>query len=178
MNAIEFKSVSDQTARELIDNFESYTNNERLDLNRLYQPFSKEQQRQISKEQQRQKHIWYGCFEDGKCMAIALLKKIPKGFILLAEFQAVVKGYGKLLLEDILSKSKNIWWCADPEGGESLADYYRQFDLEEHLIKLSKWTNTQEYAFFKVTDEQHRKQILDQLDKADMTSEKYDAKCL
>ena len=111
-------------------------------------------------------------------MALSLLKKIPENFVLLAAFQPIVPGYGKLLLDDILSKSNNIWWCADPTGGESLVDYYRQFGLEEHLIKMSKWTNAPEYAFFKVSDAKHRQQILDVLAKADMKSKKYNPKCL
>lgn len=166
-DVVEFKAVSDAEAKLLIDQFEKYTNNERLDLNQFEKYFDERHQTQLQ--------LWYGCFKDGKCMALSVLKKIPEGFILLAEIQSVIKGYGKLLLEDVLSRSKNIWWCADPTGGESLADYYRQFDVEEHLIKMSKWTNTPEHAFFKVSDDKHRQQILSELAKADKTDKNYHA---
>lgn len=105
-------------------------------------------------------------------MALSVLKKFPyMGYdiILLAEIQAFTKGYGKLLIENILSRSKNIWWCASPDGGQSLVNYYRQFGLKEHLIKTSKWTNTPEYAFYKASDTEHEKIIIDNLLKADLS---------
>ena len=166
---VEFRAISEADVKSLNNQFKNYTNNKR---------FNSEQFSKYFDEKCKCQKIWYGCFKNNKLMALSLLKKIPENFVLLAEFQTIVKGYGKLLLDDILSKSNNIWWCADPTGGESLVDYYRQFGLEEQLIKMSKWTNTPEYAFFKVSDAKHRQQILDVLAKADMKSKKYNPKCL
>ena len=95
-------------------------------------------------------------------MALSVLKRYhDDGIILLADIQAAVKGYGKSLIENILSKSENIWWCADPDGGESLIEYYRQFGIKEYLIKKSKWVNGRpEMAFYKTNDLTAEQKIL------------------
>jgi len=160
-----FKALDENDVKDILSRVESYSNNSRLVLNQFYKYFDE--------DHIKQEKLWYGCFEDDRCVALSVLKKIPKGFILLAEIQSIIKGYGKLLIKNILNRSKNIWWCTDPTGGDDLVNYYRQFNVEEHLIKMSKWTYSPEYAFFKVSDDKHRAQILDTFDKADMSSEKY-----
>ena len=120
--------------------------------------------------------MWYGCFDETKkCLALAVLKKYRNdGVILLAEVQSIIKGYGRPLIENILARSRNIWWCVDPDGGESLVEYYRQFAASEYLIKKSKWVEGRpEYAFYKAEDVEHEQIILNTLRKADMDDELY-----
>ena len=116
-------------------------------------------------------------------MALAVLKRYhDDGIILLAEIQSAVKRYGKPLIENILGRAGNIWWCADPDGGEDLVSYYRQFarlGVKEHLIRRSKWANgVSEYAFYKAEDSESEKIILDTLDMADMESPRFSSKTL
>lgn len=124
--------------------------------------------------------LWYGCFGNGKCMALAVLKKYrDDGVILLAEVQSIVKGYGRPLIENILARSRNIWWCADPDGGESLVEYYRQFGVNEYLIRKSKWVgNRPEHAFYKAEDPKHEQIILNTLRHADADDSLYTSTCL
>jgi hypothetical protein len=119
--------------------------------------------------------LWYGCFDGSRCMSLAVLKRYhDDGVILLAEVQSAVKGYGQPLIENILSRSRNIWWCADPDGGESLVEYYRQFGVNEYLIRKSKWVgNRPEYAFYKVEDPEHERIILNTLRRADACDSLY-----
>jgi hypothetical protein len=108
-------------------------------------------------------------------VSLAVLKKYrDDGIILLAEVQSAVKGYGRPLIEDILSRSRNIWWCADPDGGDTLADYYRSFGVEEYLINRSKWVSGRpEIAFYKAEDPEAERIILKTLRAADMESRDY-----
>lgn len=127
--------------------------------------------------------LWYGCFDGGRCMSLAVLKKYrDDGIILLAEVQSAVRGYGRPLIENILSRSRNIWWCADPGGGESLVEYYRRFarfGVREYLIRRSKWAaGAPEFAFYKAEDPAAEKTILDTLSKADMESRMFSSRTL
>ena len=108
-------------------------------------------------------------------MSLAVLKKYrDDGIILLAEVQSAIKGYGRPLIEDILSRSRNIWWCADPDGGDTLADYYRSFGVEEYLINRSKWVGGRpEIAFYKAEDPEAERKIISTLCAADMDSSDY-----
>lgn len=119
--------------------------------------------------------LWYGCFDGGRCTALAVLKKYrDDGVILLAEVQSAVRGYGGPLIEDILSRSRNIWWCADPDGGESLVRYYRRLGVNEYLIRKSKWAGGRpETAFYKAEDPDAERKILATLRAADMESPDY-----
>ena len=119
--------------------------------------------------------LWYGCFDGSRCMSLAVLKRYhDDGVILLAEVQSAVKGYGQPLIENILSRSRNIWWCADPDGGESLVEYYRRFGVNEYLIRKSKWVgNRPEYAFYKTEDPEHERIILNTLRRADACDSLY-----
>lgn len=85
------------------------------------------------------KSMFYGLFDGRRCLALCYLNKVPDGFILVAEVQCVVKGYGKVLLEHVFAKAHDCWLAADPTGGESLLAYYRQFGLKEFGMKKSKW---------------------------------------
>lgn len=96
-----------------------------------------------------------GMFDDnGRCLSMAYLNKVPDGFILIAEIQSIVRGNGKPLIEFIISKSANLWWMADPAGGESLLDYYRRFNLEEATIYGGKT------AFYKTDGPENKETIL------------------
>lgn len=158
---IEFRLVKNTDLTALLNEVDTYNENLRYDKSQFEKYLG-------STKGIDQGAIYYGLFRNEKCEALSYLNKTPGDFILLAQIASFVKGSGKLLIENILNRSRNIWWVADPEGGESLVNYYRQFGLEEHLIKMSKWTNTPEYAFFKVSDDIHRQHILEELDKVDM----------
>lgn len=160
---IEFKSISEQTVKDTIAHMVLCSNNPRFVATEFSQYFDEQVEGQIK--------IWYGIFINNECKALAVLKKLPymPDVILLAEIQSIEKGYGKPLIENILLRSQNIWWCAEPAGGEDLLNYYRQFNCKEYLIKMSKWTNTPEYAFYKANDIYHEQMILNNLKKADLT---------
>ena len=74
---------------------------------------------------------FYGVFVDKKCAALSYLNKTPEGCILIAEVQSAIKGFGRILIEDILSRSSAVWLKANTEGGEKLLEYYRSFGLKE-----------------------------------------------
>ena len=114
---LEFKSVAADNLKAILRNMLSYTDNMRLKSNQFEKYLTADDAFAT---------LLYGCFENRRCMALAVLKKYrDDGVILLAEVQSIVKGYGRPLIENILSRSRNIWWCADPDGGKSLVEYYR-----------------------------------------------------
>lgn len=166
-DGLEFRSITDwYELLDVLGGIREYTDNPRLDIAQF---------EKYLVDDGALATMWYGCFEGGKCMALAVLKKYrDDGLALLAEVQSIIKGYGRPLIYDILSRSRNIWWCADPDGGEGLVEYYRQFGLEEYFIKRSKWVEGRpEFAFFKVEDEEHRQVVLNTLAAADMSGPAY-----
>lgn len=116
---IEFKSISEQAVKDTLARMLLTTNNPRFVATEFSQYFDEQTEGQIK--------LWYGVFVDNECKALAVLKKFSymPDVILLAEIQSIEKGYGKPLIENILLRSLNIWWCAEPEGGEDLLNYYR-----------------------------------------------------
>ena len=114
---LEFKSIATDELNVILRDMPSYADNTRLKSDQFEKYLAADDAFAT---------LWYGCFENGSCMALAVLKKYhDDGVILLAEVQSIVKGYGRPLIENILSRSRNIWWCADPDGGKSLVEYYR-----------------------------------------------------
>lgn len=168
MEVLDFRSVSEADVRDILAGIPERTDNARLNVVQFEKYLPSDGGTTL----------WYGCFAGGSCASLAVLKRYrDDGLILLAEIQSILTGYGKPLLENILSRAANIWWCADPDGGERLADYYRQFaglGIREHLIRKSKWLTVPgpEYAFYKA-DPEHERVVLDTLEKADMASSKY-----
>ena len=78
------------------------------------------------------------------------------------------------MIEDILSRSRNIWWYADSDGRESLVRYYRRFGVNEYRIGRSKWVDGRpEIAFYKAEDPEAERKILATLRAADMESPEY-----
>lgn len=168
---LEFRQALDTGSglKTILREMPSYTDNPRLDMTQFEKYLSNDGALAT---------LWYGYFDEGKCMALAVLKRYhDDGIILLAEIQSAVKGYGKPLIENILRRAGNIWWCADPDGGEGLVAYYRQFSglgVKEHLIAKSKWVGFRpEHAFYKAEDPDTEKIILGMLYKADAESREF-----
>lgn len=167
-NGLEFRQVLDRGGelKAILREMPSYADNSRLDMSQFEKYLADDGAFAT---------LWYGCFDGGRCTALAVLKKYrDDGVILLAEVQSAVRGYGGPLMEDILSRSRNIWWCADPDGGESLVRYYRRFGVNEYLIRKSKWVGGRpETAFYKAEDPYAERRILATLRAADMESPDY-----
>ena len=156
---LQYKIISDHDeVQSIINSIPDYTDNHR------YNPVQFEKYLDDSA-------VWYGCFKNNRCMALSVLKKIPTDdIVLLAEIQTVIKGYGKLLITNILSHAKNIWWACDVNGGEKLLHYYRQFDgLIQTHIKASRWADLKfQTIFYKATDDEHADMIRSVVKKADV----------
>lgn len=81
----------------------------------------------------------------------AILEDYPfNGYYYINEIQSLKKGYGKVLIDEIVKKYKKVWLTADVSADEKLVDYYRQFDFEEIVIKKSIWNK--EAHFFCTKD--------------------------
>lgn len=100
----------------------------------------------------------------GKCLALSYLNKVPDGFILIAEIQSVFKGYGKVLIENILSLCDNAWLLCDPTAKKSLAKYYRQFGLRETVRKRTKWHDGETHFFWQAKDAESKGELMDYFD--------------
>ena len=113
--------------------------------------------------------IWYGLFDGDSCKALSLLEKDRNGIILLVEIQSLVKGFGKILLDEILQKASNFWLAVDPNSGETLVEWYRQFDLlKEHIVNHSIWADgNEQHFFYKSSNEEYEKMILSILRRAE-----------
>ena len=110
--------------------------------------------------------MYYGAFADGKCLALSYLNKVPDGCVLIAQVSSVAKGFGKVLIENILARAPDVWWGVDPAGGEDLLSYYRSNfgdEAEEVSLRRSKWAATR---FFVRASGAGRAAILDMIEKA------------
>lgn len=138
-----FRPVNRHDIPRLLDEIEGYCDNER---------FSREQfEKYLFSEKgidSTDNSMFYGLFDNGKCLALAYLNKVPEDFILMAQVSSVVRGYGKPLIENIIEMSRNLWWAADPDGGEKLVDYYRQFGMKEVILDNVKWVDGRSETFF------------------------------
>lgn len=74
---LEFKSVAVGGLKAILRRMPSYADNPRLDIAQFEKYFANDGARAT---------LWYGCFGEGKCMALAVLKRYhDDGIILLAE---------------------------------------------------------------------------------------------
>lgn len=111
--------------------------------------------------------MYYGLFSlDGHCLALSYLNKTPADCVLVAQISCISHGYGRDLLEDIISRSKAIWLAADPTAEDTLLDYYRTFELEEVVLDHSKWADGKEEHFFLKADGELRDRILSAIEGA------------
>jgi len=156
---------SDDEVKKILDDAKSYNENERYSRAQFVKYFKDKKKK------------WYGIFKDGKCRALCVLKHVPndsetKDIILLAEIQSFTKGYGKRLINKILSEYENVWWAVDKDGGKGLLDFYGQFGLKKKTIAKSKWTKgTQQNFFYKSSDKSHEKKIVSLIDSFDMSGD-------
>lgn len=151
-----FKKVSRDELLSLLDEIETYNENERFDRVQ-FEKYLSSSKSIDSKE----KSMYYGLFSlDGHCLALSYLNKVPDGCVLVAEISCVVHGYGKDLLKDIKKRSRAMWLAANPDGGEKLLEYYRRFGFEEVAIEHSKWANNREEHFFLHASGKLRERIL------------------
>lgn len=85
---------------------------------------------------------WIGCFDEkNELMALALVQEDSpySGMYYINEIQSFQKGYGAILLSEILRKFNKVWLMCDSRGGEDLKEFYRrnEFHLEEYVIPNS-----------------------------------------
>lgn len=156
------EKVSRSRLPSLLDEIETYVENERFCRANFekYLISGKSVDSELSS-------MYYGLFDhDGKCLALSYLNKVPAGCVLVAEIQCMFHGYGKKLLEDIFGRSEAVWLAANPEGGQSLLEYYRSLGLEEFTIAHSKWVKGEEEHFFLKATGRSRDNILDFIEKA------------
>ena len=161
-NKMVFKKVPRNELVHLLDEIETYNESKRFRRERFEQYLGS--RKSIDSED---RSMYYGLFSsDGRCLALSYLNKTPADCVLVAEIQCVVPGYGRPLLQDIISRSGAMWLAADPEGEDTLLDYYRKFGLEEVVIDHSKWADGKEEHFFLKADGKHRESILRILENA------------
>ena len=159
---IKFKRVQKEDLPELLDDIDTYYESPRWDRSQLEKYLSS------SKSIDDEEHsAYFGLFRanDDSCLALAYLNKVPDGFILIAQVNSVVKGYGRKLIDVISGKASNLWLAADPAGGETLLEYYRTFDcFKEIRLKHSKWVAGQPESFFyKTSDAEREDELVDWL---------------
>lgn len=150
---VEFKLVPKNDLIGLLDEIDAYNENAR------YNRSDFEKYLRSTKKIDRYA-IYYGMFRNGKCEALSYLNKTPEDFVLIAQVASFVKGSGKDLIDNVMSRSPNIWLAADPktDDPESLLNYYRQFGLDEHVIERCKWVDGMpEHVFFKASMPEKKK---------------------
>lgn len=164
---LHFRKVSKKSLTRLLNRIDSYVDNPRYNRKQFEKyMYSTKGIDSVSNS------MYYGLFDsDGRCLALSYLNKVPKehNFILIAEIQSIIRGYGKILIENLLSTCDNIWWAADPEAKKTLIDYYRQFKrfgVKEKTLVESKFSKNgkDETFFFKCSDDRHERVIRDYID--------------
>ena len=158
---VEFVFVEEDDAMHIVSSMSKRTDNRRICDARFRKYYGNSGNR------------WIGMFEDGRCLSLAVLIKYPKNdlvndIILLAEFQSFVKGCGKPLLEVILAHYPNIWWMVDPDGGNRLLSYYRQFKgMSESIFDSAGGNDNSQVVFYRVFGGPRRKLLLSLLQQKD-----------
>ena len=161
-NKMVFKKVPRNELVQLLDEIETYNESKRFRREKFEQYLGS--RKSIDSED---RSMYYGLFSlDSRCLALSYLNKTPADCVLVAEIQCIVLGYGRLLLQDIISRSGAMWLAADPNAENTLLDYYRKFGLEEVVIDHSKWADGKEEHFFLKADGKRRESILRILENA------------
>lgn len=157
-----FKKVPRDKLAQLLDEIETYNENKRFKREQFEKYLTS--RKSVDSED---KSMYYGLFSnDGHCLALSYLNRVPDGCVLVAQISSVVPSYGRLLLEDIISKSSAVWLAADPTASKRLLEYYRTFDLEEVVLAHSKWADGKAEHFFYKADGKHRDEILSMIESA------------
>ena len=163
-SSFEFRKVERKNVHSLLDEIDGYVENRRYKRKRFEKYLSS-----AKGIDSPSKSMFYGMFdsEDGKCLALSYLNKVPDDFVLIAEIQSIFKGCGRILIENISSLCDNMWLAADPTAKKTLVEYYRQFGFDEKTYKRTKWSEGRpETCFFKTSDGSHRKILSKFLKKA------------
>lgn len=148
----EFRKVPQNQVVKLLDEIEKYNENKQFSRAQFEKYFGMYDDR---------KSMYYGLFEKGgRCLAFSYLSKMPGNCIFIGQVTCVVHGYGKPLLEDIISRSLAVWLESDPTAGESLLKYYRKFGLEEVVVEKSKHTDGEVPHFFLKAKGKSRDEII------------------
>ena len=164
MFGMEFSKVERKDVPKLLDEIDGYVENKRY-RRKQFEKYL-ESEKGIDSPS---KSMFYGLFdsEDGKCLALSYLNKVPDDFVLIAEIQSVYRGCGRILIENISSLCGNMWLMADPSAKRTLVEYYRQFGFEERTFKKTKWSRgRKQTCFFKASDGRRRKRLLKFLEDA------------
>lgn len=160
--SIYFRKVEKKDISRLLDEIDGYVENRR------YKRIQFEKYLSSTKGiDSPSKSMYYGLFdsEDGKCLALSYLNRVPDDFVLIAEIQSIFKGCGKILIENISSLCDNMWLAADPTAKSTLVEYYRQFGFDEKTYRETKWSEgKKETFFFKTSDDKHKKELIKHLE--------------
>ena len=152
-----FRRISREDVPSIMDDIPSYLNNERYSRKRFEKYLSSKKSIDA-----KSRSDFFGLFDkSGRCLSMCYINYgIPVGFVLIAEIQSIVHGYGKPLLEKLFEMFDNIWLAADPAGGENLLKYYRQFGMDEVKLDYSKWVDGPETFFYVATGGEDEETIL------------------
>ena len=111
-----FKKVPRDKLVPLLDEIETYNESKRFKREQFEKFLGSD--KMIDRED---RSMYYGLFSlDGHCLALSYLNKTPGECILVAQISCVVPSYGRLLLQDIISRSNAMWLAADPTASKSL----------------------------------------------------------
>lgn len=157
-----FRKVPRDELVPLLDEIETYCESKRFKREQFEKYLGSD--KMIDRED---KSMYYGLFSlDGHCLALSYLNKTPADCVLVAQISCVVPSYGRLLLQDIISRSHALWLAADPTAEDTLLDYYRTFGLEEVMLDHSKWADGKEEHFFLKASGKSREKILGTIESA------------
>lgn len=157
-----FKKVPRDELVPLLDDIETYNESKRFKREQFEKYLGSD--KMIDCED---KSMYYGLFSlDGHCLALSYLNKTPVDCVLVAQISCVVPSYGRLLLQDIIDRSRAMWLAADPTAEDTLLDYYRTFGLEEVVLDHSKWADGKAEHFFLKADGELRDRILNTIEGA------------
>ena len=160
----EFRKVERKDVPRLLDEIDGYVENRRYKREQFEKYL--ESEKGIDSPS---KSMFYGMFDsdDGKCLALSYLNKVPADFVLIAEIQSIFKGCGRILIENISSLCDNMWLAADPTAKKTLVEYYRQFGFDEKTYRKTKWSDGRpETFFFKTDGKSNRNRLIKFLEKS------------
>lgn len=148
--SLQFKEVSEEQVDKILKQVESYNENQRYNEKQ----FTKYKW-DISKNK-----VWFGAFQNDKCLALCLVKTNEfEGVNFLVEMQTFKKGIGKKLLQFLMKKFKEFYWMSDPDSGDKLVKFYEQFGLKHHTIENHEFFGKVTY-FYKVNSKEKEKKLI------------------